>query len=296
MSIPMHRMAPRSARSALILAALAILPGLASAVRPLSLEELVEKSEQVFVATCESKDSAWRSGNIITSYKLRPREVWKGRVPSGADGTVGVEQIGGSVSTEQIAIGQHFTASVVMTPGEELLLFTVPAKADERLTARGAAPVFTDGTLRIVGGYQGRLSVLTSPGDGSKVVTKVRLGDRGVGVNDISLQSYLNIQTRRIEEAKARRRGEGVKPSSTSDQVQEALERSQAMADAVSGAAAAGRARAAEAKAAARKSGAPAGPAFIRDFDSLDVLRDQVRELVAEKAGPPAVPPGKPAR
>lgn len=73
-------------------------------MRPMKLDEVIAKSDQIFTAVCESKSSEFRDGNIFTTYKLRPNEVWKGTLPLNKDGLVEMEELGGRAEGKILAV------------------------------------------------------------------------------------------------------------------------------------------------------------------------------------------------
>lgn len=162
------------------------------------LPEVVEASDFIFTAVCESRTSSFQQGNIVTTYKLRPLETWKGSLAAlQKDGTIEFSEIGGSIGVfdDQLRFGQHVGGSASMIPGEEVLLFAEAYRTNNLLLAQsgGAARTLKQaGSLMIVGRSQGRFSILTNPKTGQKHVSRLNLDADGLVANEATVRARLN--------------------------------------------------------------------------------------------------------
>src|SRR5262245_28277963 len=107
---------------------------------PMTAEQMIDSSEQIFVAVCEEKSSRFHDGNIYTSYKLRPSDIWKGALAVDKAGIIEIEELGGSAKGQVLAnqipgaspdahgpdvgISQFVGGAANIIVGEEVLLFT----------------------------------------------------------------------------------------------------------------------------------------------------------------------------
>lgn len=266
-----------------------------------TFDDVIQKSDQIFVATCEGKSTRWKDGNVITTYKIRPKEFWKGAAATGKDGALQIDQIGGSVSAGPVKLGQHFSASVAMVPGEELLLFTKTHKTDPALKAAGQKDIFPEGQLQVVGMYQGRYSIVTDGKSGAKHVLPVGMEAYGVVANDESVKRYLNLKAGQLaaarEAAQALHDKQGRTDDLTVEQILEQLwknlspaerEMLERLGDTPAGAAAnPANAAAAQppASGGAAKTEAKPRAKQVRSFEPLDALRRRVMNRLAELEG-----------
>ena len=189
---------------------------LAREERPVTFSELVDKSGQIFVAVCEQRTTDFRAagsgapgGMIVTSYRLRPLEFWKGdgQIQTNADGTVTMEVLGGSLKVEgatpdsSLQMGAHVLGSIPMIPGEEVLLFTASHTQDPQAVQRvGLTSYVTPGSPYIINMTEGRFSILTDPDSGAKYVVRPRTPRTGMTMNGIVLRGFLNQQQQLLED------------------------------------------------------------------------------------------------
>lgn len=259
----------------------------------MSLDDVIRKSDQIFVATCEAKNSAWRDGNVITAYKIRPSDFWKGAAPTEKDGTLTIEQIGGSVGVGPLKLGQHFTASVTMIPGEEVLLFTKTHQTDPALKSIGQKDVFTEGQLQVVGLYQGRYSILTDPKSGMKHALPVGMEAYGVVASDASVKKLISLKSAQLnaarEKVEAKHAGNSATPGLKLDEVLAMLQKELTPAERdmlarvgqsikepkPAPAGAAGQSTDASSEPAAAPKASP-----VRSFEPLDSLKQRVMDRV----------------
>ena len=158
---------PRNSHTTLC--AVAMLAGLLVAaplgaviMRALSLDELVESSDRVVVATVLSNESRWNDAHtrIYTYTTVRVEEYLKG---SGAAGdTLVIRTLGGAVGE----IGLHVEGAPVFRPNDKEVIFL--------FSAPGASE------LGVQGWNQGRFKVLPHPGTGELMVVRGLAGTRMV--------------------------------------------------------------------------------------------------------------------
>ncbi len=127
----------------------------ASTVVAMTLPDLVDKSDLVFVGIPKSRVSRWEGGRILTYTTVAVDQAIGGNVKAG--GTVVVRTYGGVVD----GIGQITHGEAVLKPGTPMLLFlrplppgTKPSEPSVAVTgmAQGALPIVvgTDKVARVV--------------------------------------------------------------------------------------------------------------------------------------------------
>jgi len=171
---------------------LGLAPAWASKYIPLSLDEAIDRSEAVLTAVCVGKETAVRAGNIVTTYRLRPLEFWKGTLRAEADGTVHLEQIGGSLKGNgSIPLAQYIVGTTPILDGEEVLIFarTFKPPANRPQAAAAVQTPLTPGAPTLLTPFQGRYSVLTDPQTGEKFV--VNPGARAALANEAMVRRQL---------------------------------------------------------------------------------------------------------
>lgn len=161
--------------------------------RPVTLDEVIDQSDLIFVGVVGSKTSAFRAGNIVTTYKLKPVDVWQGQLSLDSDGTVTVEELGGSLNGT-LPLAQHITGRTPMIVGEEVLLFTKTYNPGPALLQQGVTTSMTLGSPILVSPTMGRYSVLTDSDTGRKYVVRPDLGSRVSVASEFSVRSYLATQ------------------------------------------------------------------------------------------------------
>ncbi len=160
-----------------LLAACALLAwsatGFAQNAKFRTLNELVSDSDQIFTATCTEKRSEFRSGMLITTYKLKPKEMLKGQLKLDKAGELAFEEVGGSMSTP-LPITQFLPGMANFEPDEEVLLFTVKPKPVSIPAEFEPAPSpFKYDQVRIVGRGVGRYTIFRHPETGEQLVSTV---------------------------------------------------------------------------------------------------------------------------
>lgn len=179
-----------------VIAVIAIAPNQANALteRRVTLEELVALSDQITLAVCEGRQSRFHNGNIVTSYKLRAVENWKGRQSTAGDGVFEMQMIGGSVSQGPLSLGQRLIGAAPMVPGEEVLLFTRSFRGiDPEVQRLSGRPASIDvGKPILVSHSQGRYSVLRDSKSGQAfVVRPAQAFENSIGSEE-GLRLFLN--------------------------------------------------------------------------------------------------------
>jgi hypothetical protein len=166
-----------------------------------SIEEVAERSDAIFVADVVEKKAEFRDGRIITSYRMKPKEIWKGSLPTESDGLATLEEIGG-ILDGPVPLAQTTNITTTMVPGEEVLLFTKKFKQDPKYAAYGGKPAFTEGKLVFFNRKMGRYSVLTDSRTGKRHVIKPNLNARGIVADNMAFQRYLDGKTKELEAKK----------------------------------------------------------------------------------------------
>lgn len=172
--------ARRAGNSQPMLYSVAILAGLLLAaplgaviMRALSLNELVEGSDRIVLATVISNESRWNDEHtrIYTYTTIRVEEYLKG---SGSVGeTLVVRTLGGAVGE----MGLHVEGAPVFRPNDKEVIF---------LSSITGRPEFS-----VTGWNQGRFKVLTHPETGQERVVRTLPGTRVVQTQGESTGSEL---------------------------------------------------------------------------------------------------------
>ncbi len=175
--------------------------GIASAqlVRPLGLEDLVQGSDAVIVANCVEKKTSVKNGNIVTSYKLKVQEQWKGSVTLSSAGELEFEELGGFIP--KLGLTQHVGGMANLTEGEDVLLFAhvpAPQSAAPALQGvpEGTQPTISPSSIRIVGRQQGRFTVVRHPETGAQMVSPVAVQSMPGSVRSPLLNKLQELETR----------------------------------------------------------------------------------------------------
>jgi hypothetical protein len=139
----------------------------------LSFDQLVEKSDHIFIADCVKKEVVFIQGRIITRYCLKPTEFLKGSPRLNQAGEIEMEELGGDLPGP-VPVSQVTPIMANFQEGEEILLFTHDPMLRKE---KGKTPVrmrsaISPQSLRIMGGTQGRFSVLRHPETGRKMVSR----------------------------------------------------------------------------------------------------------------------------
>jgi hypothetical protein len=184
-------------------------------VRPLKIDEVIDRSESIFVAVCESRRTDVRRGtqpgtNFVTVYRMRLTEVWKGSVDVDAKQAFTMEELGGSPDG-QLGIVQVVPSMVNLAEGEEVVLFTRNYKSDPAKEALGIAPLFAENNPMVVDAAMGRYTVVTDPESGEKFAAARQTGERGsYAIQAATRAGQLNRLQNQLKQWKERQEAQGL--------------------------------------------------------------------------------------
>jgi hypothetical protein len=263
-------------------------PASAQMVRPMEFKDLVDQADQVVVGTCTERKAVMVNGAIVTQYKIKPSEFWKGHRDLSASGEFTMSEMGGALEHSRVPLAQYAPGSSDMLPGEDVLLFLQDPKpavsAAKPLapfkkgapSAKSAVPTRATlpATPAVVGLWQGRFSVITHPRNGQKLIARTNVSAiPGSPLNPTVRENLLKAQ--------------GIKASLTPSGAKIAvLEKSsllpQAKLDALAQQIDAARAEAQKAHAEAAKHSS-AGADEIYQFESVDSIKARVLRLAKGK-------------
>lgn len=162
----------------------------AQLTKSLAFKDLVAESDQVVVGSCQERSVRMEGGLIVTDYKIKPSEFWKGKRTLAQDGTFTMTEVGGAFNNPRMPLGQYApgVGSSDMIPGEDVLLFLADpkpapapknAKAAKAAAAAASRPALKrpslDASPRVVGNWQGRFSVITHPTEGRKMIARTNV-------------------------------------------------------------------------------------------------------------------------
>lgn len=171
-------------------------PAPAQVTQKMSLKQMVDNSDLIVVGECAEKKVDVQNGHlIVTQYKIKPSEFWKGNQNLDRDGTFAMTEIGGSLSDRPgniVPLAQFAPAMSNMAPGEQVLLFMATPQSRPAPGTRGAGktrsnPKFKSTSFHstttlaleespaVVGGWQGRYSVVTNPTSGGRLVARANM-------------------------------------------------------------------------------------------------------------------------
>jgi hypothetical protein len=220
----------------------------AQMIQPKSLKDIVASADQIVVGQCVERKMGVQNGRIVTQYKVKPDEFWKGERSLDSDGAFLMSEYGGSLSNfSKVPIAQFVPGSSNMAPGEDVLLFLAnPSSAAVQRAARksavrkAAAPKgrsritqSVETSPKVVGAWQGRFDVITNPEDGSRTIAQPGISAvPGATVNAELRQSLLRSRglkvTRTADGAEAVVRDDNVRL--TADKKKQLTERLQSAA------------------------------------------------------------------
>lgn len=210
------------------------LPVPAQLMQKLTFKDLVDKSDQIFIATCAKKRTFMRNGGIVTHYELKPSEFIKGQMSLSSTGNIEMEERGGRL-TGQVPMAQFVPGMANMAPGEEVLLFTAqPKSSGMQLTeAQKRSPV-SPTSPHIVGRWQGRFSVFRHPETGEKLVAQANMSTVPGSAANPRIQQMMIAQNQKFAGASATSGKMGLASATAttpSPVIQEALKQSHNLAD-----------------------------------------------------------------
>jgi hypothetical protein len=153
---------------------------IATVVKPMSVEELTDKSSVVMVGKAADTWTSWNPQHtrIYTYSRVKVGRVLKGSQSE----TLVVKQIGGSAG----GYTQHIAGVHAMSSGENVVLFLRPSEAQ-------------DGTYVIVGLMQGHFRVARDAATGQTVVSNGVLGAEEVSGNNTKTYRGARMSLSEIE-------------------------------------------------------------------------------------------------
>lgn len=141
----------------------------------LGLDELVGKSDNIFVATCTEKTVVYKNGGMVTKYKLKVSENLKGDAKVDKDGIMEMEELGGVSPKPYFPVTSYVQGMANIAPQEEVLLFTANPTFNPKLQALNKKTAISTASPRIVGRSQGRFTVVRHPETGERLVSSVAM-------------------------------------------------------------------------------------------------------------------------
>lgn len=163
-----------------------------------NLEEVADRSDTIFVATCAEKKTEFRNGNVITTYKLKPSEIWKGTLSLDSNGLATMEDLGG-ILDGPVPLGQVSNLTTSLVEGQEVLFFTKSYQPNPAALLPGQEPIYTPGNPILFNRKLGRYTVLTHPKTGQRHVIQPELGPGGAVGNDAAIEMFLERKTKELE-------------------------------------------------------------------------------------------------
>lgn len=145
----------------------------AQSAKKLGLDELVEKSDNIFVATCVEKKVSFKGGSFVTAYKLKVTENWKGEARVDNNGIMEMQELGGVSDKPYFPVTSYAQGMANIAPQEEVVLFTANPTFNPKLQEYNKAPAVSASSPRIVGRNQGRLTVVRHPETGERLISDI---------------------------------------------------------------------------------------------------------------------------
>lgn len=127
--------------------------GLPESQKELVLEDMTDMADEVVVGKVLANESSWQGRLIVTVSTIEVNETLKGEASS----TVEITQFGGTAVHPTLKTPVHMSASAsaVLTPGEQVLLFVRKTKS---------------GARDLIGGSQGKFSVTVDKNTGDRII------------------------------------------------------------------------------------------------------------------------------
>ncbi|MCE5229706.1 hypothetical protein LLG95_08935 [bacterium] len=143
----------------------------AQSIKRLGLDEMAQKADNIFVATCTEKKVVFQNGSYVTKYKMKVAENWKGQAKVDKQGLLEMEEMGGSVQTP-MPLTSYAQGMANFAEQEEVLLFTQQPTFNPKLQALNQRPAVSPTSPRILGRDQGRFTVVRHPETGERLVSR----------------------------------------------------------------------------------------------------------------------------
>lgn len=142
-------------------------------IRRMSNRDIATEADQIFIATCTDRESVIQGGTIVTKYKLRPSEFWKGSAKLNKTGEIEFEELGGQLpASSKVPLGTQVPGMADIDVGEDVLLFTRNATDHAKSGKPQGRKILSPTTLHIVGRDQGRFSIFKHPETGALLVAR----------------------------------------------------------------------------------------------------------------------------
>jgi hypothetical protein len=127
--------------------------GLPESQRELVLEDMTDMADEIVVGKVIANESHWQGKLIVTVSTIEVNETVKGQPAP----TVEITQFGGTAVHPKLKAPVHMSASAsaVLTPGDQVLLFMRKTKS---------------GTRDLIGGSQGKFSVTVDKKTGDRII------------------------------------------------------------------------------------------------------------------------------
>lgn len=180
----------------------AVVPSVCLAAGSVRLDDMVKRSDNIFVAVCSRKATSFREGHVVTNYKLKPLEVWKGTMSLDSEGNVSMDELGG-VLNGPVPFGEAISGVTPMVPGEQVVLFTRAFHVNPATSPEGAVPAIHEGSPIPVSSRTGRLSVLTHPVTKQQHIVIPNPSSQGVIGSDAATQRFLNLKMKALQKSTA---------------------------------------------------------------------------------------------
>lgn len=149
-----------------------VLPAAAQMARKLTFDEMVKEADSIVVGTCVERQSVFQNGHIVTKYKIKPSECWKGQPRTNRKGEIEMEELGGQLSGS-VPLAQAVPGMADMLKDEEVLLFCGQPKPQKTRTGVKPARTLTSpDSPYVMGAWQGRFSVMRHPQTGERLAVK----------------------------------------------------------------------------------------------------------------------------
>ncbi|MCX7019135.1 MAG: hypothetical protein WCK47_01220 [bacterium] len=174
----------------LSLAAASLCYGAQRLGKEMNLEQLTLNSDSIVIGTVKSKKVSVVDRHFETDYEIEVSEQLKGDGKGPGQKFV-LTTPGGEITTPPL--GMFVQLQTHMFAGEEVALFLneKPRQISPEMAAqiRGDTKLLT--TPRVVGSYEGKFSIITSPSDGRKKIMRYSLEKLGYVPNDKTMQRVL---------------------------------------------------------------------------------------------------------
>ncbi len=162
------------------------LVALASAARE-TIDSLAQKADAIVVGKCLGKKTLVQKRLFVTTHEIQVTECLKGKAVRAGE-TVTVASLGGSF--KEPPVSQYVTNQPHIVEGEEVLLFLrQPQAAHDKRSEELLPALRTSAT--VVGGAEGKFSIVTNPHDKKRKVVSVRCENYGIMADDRLLNTIL---------------------------------------------------------------------------------------------------------